>query len=575
MSDERLLRSRTLERAPAPSHGSGRRDRVWRTPAVGPGSLPKLTGMLALALAAIFLLEFLARLPHNIAVLNWDSDYASGYLTIETLVHTGTGGHTLIGPSGQYILLWFGLLTAHLPLHRQLWEVSGTLLFAMTALAVGWTVAQLADRRAAMFAVLLSIVVSPWAWFVFVAPDAHNTVYPCTAVLGGYLVWLARGDGRRRSVAVAVPVGLGVVLGACLASDALNIASDILPLAITALLAGIRRSRRSRSVAVSALATLAVAVVVAKITSLVMHALGYVTLPPTPGLAALSAIPRQVRLLYEGLTLLFNGYLGHPTVETVESTGPLHAALGTACVVIMAAGLLVLAGMATVAVVRLFVTGRHRVDTEEPRLLGRRLFVVYWAGAAAVPCVTFAVGTRTEYVHVSYYASTVFAVAAVVPLLMRAGSVARWLVPLAACVLFAASIVGLTSNYVDSTKLPATAYAGQILAFAKANHVVAGYAGYRDASSLTWSSGEQVVVRPVSICGTQAAVRLCPFFLGRVPSWYVPRRRHSFLLVDAGEPYLPGLPPGFGRPIASYAVGPMRMFVYPYDIVSRFGPPPD
>jgi hypothetical protein len=568
MSDERFVTGGILERGDRPT---ARR----RIPAVGLRGMPALVWGIAFAIAGAFLLVFVARLAHNIAVVNWNSDYASEFLVPETLVRTGTGGHTVLSTSGQYVSLWFGLLTARLPLHRQLWELSPTLLFIATVLVIGWSVAQVAARRAALLAMALAFVVSPWAWFVFIAPGAHNTVYLWTALLGAYLIWLTRGEGRRRALVIGVPLLAGVLLGVCLASDALNIASGLVPLAVTAVLVGVRRSRRSRIVALSALVTVAVSVLTAEVTTSVMHSLGFLTIPPTPEAASLAAVPQHAELLYEGLTLLFNGYLGHHTVETAETTGTLHALLGTVCVVVMAVALLTLLVMGAVAGARLLWSGRRPVVVEAPGQLARRLHVIYWLGAGAAPCVVFALGNRVEYVHVSYYASILFAVAAVIPLLLRAGSPARWLVPAGASILFLASFVGLTSNYVDTTKLPSAAYGSRVVALARANHVIAGYAGYRDAASLTWSSREQVLVRPVSVCPNPGGVELCPFFLERVPSWYVPQKRRSFLLANTGEPYLPGLPPGLGQPLATYELGPMRMYVYSYDIASRFGPPPN
>jgi hypothetical protein len=45
----------------------------------------------------------------------------------------------------------------------------------------------------------------------------------------------------------------------------------------------------------------------------------------------------------------------------------------------------------------------------------------------------------------------------------------------------------------------------------------------------------------------------------RVPAWYAPKVRHSFLLVDPDESFLTSLPTGLGTPIASYTIGPIEM----------------
>ena len=61
-----------------------------------------------------------------------------------------------------------------------------------------------------------------------------------------------------------------------------------------------------------------------------------------------------------------------------------------------------------------------------------------------------------------------------------------------------------------------------------------GYAGYWDASSLTWESRDAVVVRPLLQCTNPDphGASVCPFLLMRTASWYRPVHRQSFLLVD-------------------------------------------
>jgi hypothetical protein len=100
--------------------------------------------------------------------------------------------------------------------------------------------------------------------------------------------------------------------------------------------------------------------------------------------------------------------------------------------------------------------------------------------------------------------------------------------------------------------------------------VTAGYGGYGEASSLTWNTHGRVVVRPVMECQGVEGTTICPFYLVAPSSWYVPERRDTFLLVDSEEPWLSSLPSGLGKPVASYAFGEMRMYIYPYDIASRF-----
>jgi hypothetical protein len=527
--------------------------------------LPTLAWLVAIAIAIAYAIVFVLSLSHNLTRLAWNPSVSSAFTMPETLVKTGSGGATAMGSTPQWASLWFGLLTATLPLHRPLWEVAPTLLFLATALIVGWSVLQLADRRAAILAVAIGAVVSPIALTFFMAPFSHNTVYPCTALLDAYLIWLARIRPRRRLSAFAVPPLLGVVVGTCLSSDALLAATAVVPLALAMVLAAIRREQRSKTIALSALVTIVVALPVAKLTSSIMHSAGYLTLPTPVKLAALSELPSRAHLLFTGLQELFNGYLSY------EKPGLLHPQLGIACDVVMSAALLAVLVIAARAVASSILAGIHKRAADGTTELARSLHVVYWAGAAAIPAAGFWVaGEGPITTHESYYATAIFAVAAVLPLLLSGSFAARLLISVGASILFAASFVGLKDNYINiSTALARSEPTVQRIA--AANHAQVGYANWAIASPLTWSSHNRILVRPVLECGVAEGVGLCPGFQAYVPGWYVPGQRRTFLLVEANGLGLGAAPASLGRPLAVYAFGPMHMYIYPYDIASRFG----
>jgi hypothetical protein len=449
-------------------------------------------------------------------------------------------------------------------------------------LTVGWSVAQLADRRAAVLATIAILVASPWALAFYLAPVAHNTVYPATALLGAYLIWLTRGARRGQALNLAVALAGAVLLGVCLASDSLLIATGAVPFALTAIAAGLRRDRRSRELAATALVTALGAIPIALLTRTIMHSQGYLTLPPPAKLAPLSALSEHARLLFDGLKHLFNGYLGSSSPAmfgglTPAASGSLHAPLGVACDVVMVAALLSLLAIGVPTVYRLIRPDRRTGGAARPPAeLARSLHITYWLSSAIVICAAFEFSTRAAVRYEAYYATVVMSVAAVVPLLMRRGSIARWLIPAGASIVFAGSLLGLASHYLDTAYDPPISHYGSEVAGVASEHgVTAGYAGYWDASSLTWSSHERVKVRPLAECSNPAGAGICPFFLMRVPSWYVPKRRSTFLLVDPNSNYVSTLPAGLGEPTAIYPVGPMRLYVFPYDIASRLGPAPD
>jgi hypothetical protein len=533
--------------------------------------LPRLIWLVALAIAAAYVVVFLIDLPHNITALSWDSDYASEFTIPETLVKTGTGGNMVMASSGQWVALWFGLLTANLPLHRELWGLAPTILFLITALTVGWSVSQLAGRHAAILAVLMGFVAAPLALAFFMAP-AHTTVYLCTALLGAYLIWLTRGPARWRLAAFAVPPLAGVLVGACMSSDLLIATTALIPLSVTAVLAGLRRDRRSRLVALSALTTAVVAIPAAALTTSIMTSLGFRTLETPDQIAPFSELSQRALLLFKGLKALFNGDLGP------ASPGTFHTELGFASTVLMSLALLALAVLGTLTAARFVWTGLRKNDSgENPARLARSLHIVYWVSSAVIACGAFWLAGDTgggTNLHESYYGTVIFSVAAVIPLLLSTGSLARWVIPAGASILFAASLVALTdANF--NTHQWVTDSESAVLKIADADHVTSGYGGYLQASSLTWNTDGRLKVRPLMECPNPQGATICPFYMASVPSWYVPRRHETFLLTSSEEVWLRSLPSGLGKPLAAYAFGPVRMYIYPYDIASRLGPEED
>jgi hypothetical protein len=521
-----------------------------------------------LGLAAAFLAVFVWRLPYNIAQLGWNSSVASAFVMPETLVRSGTGGMTVMGSTGQWASLWFGLLTARLPLHRELWGVTPTLLLLLTAGLLGWSVTRLAGARAAVLTVLICIVASVPALGFLMAPFSHNTVYPLTALLGAYLVWLAQSGPRGGLTRFLLPPLLGIVAGACLASDILLAPVALVPLGLTAILAAFTRDPRWRTVTISALVIIVVSLPVAKLTSTTMGSLGYVTLHTPFELATISELPQRAKLLFEGLQSLFNGYLGGS-----EGPGTLHAPLGIACDVAMSIALLalVVVGIRTGARAIMPALGKRAVSA--PQELARTLHVTFWTCAAAASCGAFwLAGEGPTTTHYSYYDASVLAVAAVIPLLLGSGRGARALIAIGTSVFFLGSLVGLTSDFYN-TPAALSGAGRQLLRFARANDVRIGFGNWTDASGLTWGLHGQVTVRPVLECRNEEALSLCAGFQAYVPAWYTPHRGRSFLLVEAGGIQLLGPPPSFGRPLSKYHFANMTMYVYPYDIASHFGAP--
>jgi hypothetical protein len=545
--------------------GAGQR----RHSSIGDLSLPSALWLLSLLIAAVYLVVFIVQLPQIVELATWNSDVASVFTMTETLVHTGTDGHTLMASTGAYVPMWFGLLTAWLPLHRTLWEVAASAVFLTAALTIGWSVSRLATRRAAILTVLLALVVSTPAFTIFTAAATHNTVYLATPLLGAYLVWMAQTDIEKRARIRVVSVLAGLALGACFASDLLLLITGIVPFAFTAAVVGLQRNRRSTALSISALTTLVVALPTAWVTSTIMGSFGFLVERPSTKIV-FSALPLHSEYLFEGLKELFGGYLGGH-----QTPGVWRAALGIASDVAMTVALLMLLAFGALTLVRFIRSSwRRRDQYTAPRDLATVAHIVYWTGSALSAVVAFELSTNANAPRPQYYATLIFSVAAVAPLLMRPASPGRWLVPLGASVLFTASLVGLTGANFSTGLFPRDQQT--IVRLAEADHATTGYAGYWYASDLTWNSHEQVKVRPAGLCENPGGADFCPFYINRIPSWYSARPQRTFLLANPKEEYLYVVPPGLGPPLATYVFpDSTRMYVYPYNIASRLGPAPN
>lgn len=520
------------------------------------------------ALAVLYAVVFFAHLHAAIFSLLWNSDYAGGFTLTETLSHFGSEGNTVISTTGAWADLWFGLLTAHLSFHRQLWEISPAILFLLSAVVIGRSVWRVANLSGAIVAALIVLLASPWMLAIVLAPVAHNTVYPTTAVLGAWLPWLLRRRHRHRLAWIGLILLSAVLLGVDMASDKLVVVAGVVPLGLVGLAALAQRRSETRAAGIVTLATILLAIPVDVATNAIMKAEGYKVIAPKFALAPLSAVGFHFRLLWHGLRDLSGGYLdsGYP--------GTLHRELGIACTVVLAIGLLALIRGGVPAVIAL--VRRQAVDDE---LLGRPFHLSYWLVSAVVVVAAFiftnAVGDGAGN-HESYFLTVVFSIAAVAPLTMRTGTLARWVAPIALGLFAIGSFVGAQQSYINVYRPPLAQVSSTIVRLAQANHATTGYAGYWDASNLTWSAKGAIVVRPLEQCANPnpQGANICPFFLMRTPAWYRPEPRRTFLLVDPKELYVITLPNNLGAPIATYDLGPVTMYVYGYDIASKLGPFP-
>jgi hypothetical protein len=143
------------------------------------------------------------------------------------------------------------------------------------------------------------------------------------------------------------------------------------------------------------------------------------------------------------------------------------------------------------------------------------------------------------------------------------------------CVIVTGSAAALVRRDLqdDAARYPTSSVSGPLIRLAEEQGLKHGYAGYWDASPITWQAKGAIQVYPVKTCPAGRA-RICPYHLHQISSWYRPRPRTRTFLVS--DPTQPGsrieAPRGLGAPALVRFIGPVTVYVYGYDIASRFGP---
>ncbi len=203
---------------------------------------------------------------------------------------------------------------------------------------------------------------------------------------------------------------------------------------------------------------------------------------------------------------------------------------------------------------------------------------------AIVPLAAIASDQNVAHGGARYFLPVVFAAAATVPLLARSVT-ARYLV-IAGVSIYAVlgvldieqrgqSIPGFDTN--DNVRENAgriAIQANQLISIAEQEQVDIGYAGYWEAASSSWSTKMRVKVFPVEHqCENEEGP--CPISFNAHGGWYEPRDGIRTFLIgprpDEAASYEP--PPSLGPPLSTHRLlNGTQLYVYPYDIASRFPP---
>jgi hypothetical protein len=490
--------------------------------------LPAFAGAAYLATVAVLG----SQIVHDVG---WDTD-ASGVFTLAERLRGS--GPVYLSHQGGWTSLWWMLATRGLPWHAEIWEATGYLFAVIGALLLAWATTRVAGRWAGVTAGAIALVIAgPFTLRALVSLTAHVTNPFGAVVLGAGIVLLTR------TTSWPLFVGVGLIAGANAASDPLLWFAGVLPFAFAAAL--LARATRRVDVAARAGVTVAVTVVSAGVTSLVMRALDFHVVGLDAGLEHLRDLPSNVEHLGRMIALFGGANYAIPGPYPQE---PLRAILA----------LLVFAAVAAPVVAAVLLTIRRAEPTTWA-------YACYWAAASTLLCVIFLITPNAADLgpKSSNYLLTLAPAAGAGLALLASRSRARQLaVGIAVATIAALNVGSIADGQAEVTGLAAIeTYERPLQQLLEREGVTRGYAAYWGAQNLSWQTDLRLVVAPIRNCGEQ----LCPYNVFTIRSWYAPQRGPTFLLVDPTVNAIHA-PPFSAQARVTRRFGPMTLYLFDYDI---------
>ena len=521
----------------------------------GPRRFLRWTWWAALPFGLLYLILLAHQLDAAIRITNLDADAASGPVIGELFGAAPAHANVVLGTFAWYSTLLFDLATKWLPYHRTVWEAAPYAMAVAGAALTAWSVAQVASRWAAGLTAVLLISTSPATLRVELATTQHAPTWFCLALLGAFAVWVERRPITRWPVLILLVAVVGTIVGVNAASDPLLDIAGLAPFGLALIATRVLVPGRDSARALwSGLATLAVTGVTWAITALVMSALAVAR---EPGLHTTRVVVghknlHNFTLWWKSLATLGNGdYFGH--------------ALSPATVLAFVCAVITIA-----AVVSIPWLSWRQLRRRSP---ARTAFYVFWCSSAILLSLAFLFSAYPVDIHAGrYLVGLLYAAAAVVPAAAAGRVWTRAIVLAGTCVFALGAVVSIAGHgpvpAPSANTAVTTPVAKQIERIAARDHLTVGYAGYWDASPVTWATGFRTQVYPVSVCDQRQ--NLCRFDLHFISSWYSPRpHTGSFLLTDPSLQNVWIRPPDLGRPTAVYRIGRITMYTYPYDLAAK------
>jgi hypothetical protein len=439
-----------------------------------------------------------------------------------------------------------------------------TLLLAVAALlargrqrgAAGWL------RMAVAAGIMVSPQLGTGAVVLLLSPDHVGSSVPVL------VAWLVLDRAGRRWW---VPLAVGALLAWALVADQVVGLTGVAPLLVVSVVRGCRVTVAQRRGARAAwlelwLAMAAVAAAAAGLAvPALIHSLGGYTVASSPrALTTAGRLAVHLRLTGQGLLLLFGA----------DFAG-LRLSPGTGLVMLHLAGL-ALAVWGVCAGVRRFA----RDDMVADLLTAGTLIVL----------AAYFFGTSMSDIASTREMAAVLPFGAVLAGRRVAGRLAAARLLPAVAIVAAAYLITLAANALPADAVPramvpvSTASPSALARVIPPGNVGLarwlssrglryGLAGYWQASSVTLATGCNVQVR--AVIGTSV---LRPYQWEAKSSWYSPLRHDARFVVVAGRragragPPMAAVLRTFGKPAASYRVGPYQILTWDYNLLTRLAP---
>jgi hypothetical protein len=517
-----------------------------------------------LPIGAAYLLVLAVKFNDIVANVYLNADAASAPVIGELFGGVPGQRQVILGQMGWFSTLLFELATRSLPHHRQIWEGAPYAMALASVALIAWATWRVAGRWAAAITATLLVCAGPRTLTLLFSLNDHSTTWFSLALLAALLVLVEHRPAQlgRIPLALIVVVG-GLVVGANAASDLVLVVAGLAPLLIAAAAAWALRPGRASA---SAWWWLLGTVVVAGIGDVLTRAWAShetVIVPPQfvhNKLASAEALSVNFKLWWQSLMVLGNGnFFG----QTLGFSSTLELICALLCVIAVA--LIPRLGWRELQRVRT----RHGDDLDWHEAL-RIAWCAFWGSSAVLLSMSFVFSSNPiDILSSRYLVGVIYAAAALVPLMAGRRLLLRAAVTAGATVFAFSGLVSLIESQEIAPAAGSYQLYNQVAQIVRREHLQVGYADYWDAAPIMWATRFGVGAYPVQDC----APNICWSYLHEITSWYVPRAgTRTFLIADPSQP-IPAAPlPILGRASATYQVGPLTMYVYPYDIASHFQP---